>query len=685
MQCPRCGKWASVAHPACPQCGLDWTTLQLVNELKFVFLKTQEDCEGICNRLRALKHTLNDLEQRLASAQGGPDATAPASAGEAAEPGHAVRADFAVPPSAAPPGPARVEPSLAPPAPRREPSVGLGLELVDVPPVRPAPPGIAASRAPRPERPAPSSAEVRLGQKWLLIVGIVVVVLGVGYFLKYSFDQNWIGPAGRVAMAYLGGLACLAAGEIFRRRRLEMFGLYLIGGGIATLYFACFAAFQVYHLLPQVPAFGLMMLVTAVAGALALFYDTKWLAVLGIIGGFLTPVVLSTGVDNQFALMSYVTILNGGILSIAFLKRWSLLSHLGFAFTWLLFAGWYLRFYADAKFWTTTAFLNIYFLIYAIIPFAYYYVQLNARDVGGFAITLPNSFIALGFSFAMIRAHFSVQAVSVVTVAYAAIFLGMASILYRRNRENVEAFVLLLAKGILFLIITVPMLFSRHWITFFWSVEGAALLWAALRIGDPRLRGGALALLLVAAAKLLFYDYFAAFHLQTPAVRYDPSFTTLALERWIVMAVVLAALFRSAQMIRAMGRRATRWAEDEGGLLYGVFAVLLFVVLTVEVAACIYDLLRQARPASISVLWGLYSVGLIVLGFRYDRPVLRRCAIGLFAVVVLKVFLQDMAHVSTPYRILSFLAVGTMLIGASFLYHRYKDRILAVAREETSP
>ncbi len=96
-----------------------------------------------------------------------------------------------------------------------------------------------------------SHTEVTFGQKWLLIAGVIITVLGVGWFLKYSFDQNWIGPAGRVALAYLGGIAFLAGGELFRRRDFGIFGLYLIGGGIAILYFATFAAFQIYHLLPN--------------------------------------------------------------------------------------------------------------------------------------------------------------------------------------------------------------------------------------------------------------------------------------------------------------------------------------------------------------------------------------------------------------------------------------------------
>jgi uncharacterized membrane protein len=149
--------------------------------------------------------------------------------------------------------------------------------------------------------------EVQFGQKWLLLVGIAITVLGLGFFLKYAFEQNWIGPAGRVALAYLTAAGFLGVGESARRRGITPFGLYLVGGGIAALYLRNFAASQIYALIGQATAFGFMILVTLLAGGLSLLYDVMWLSIVGLIGGFLTPVLLSTGQDHQIALMSYMT------------------------------------------------------------------------------------------------------------------------------------------------------------------------------------------------------------------------------------------------------------------------------------------------------------------------------------------------------------------------------------------
>jgi len=275
VKCPRCDEWRLPLQERCPKCGLDLTVLRSLDELGNAVRQAQSDSEVVANRLRELQRQVLSLEPQIVTQLTSPPAPPPS--------------------EQSPPQAEEAAPTVHPAAPVTSESA---VEVDTTPPLGPlwAPP--AAKRAPV----LSGSAEVRLGQKWLLIAGLVITVLAVGYFLKYSFDRNWIGPAGRVALAYLAGIAMLGVGEFFRRRKLKLFGLYLLGGGIAVLYFASYAAFQIYDLIGQLPAFGLMALVTALAGVLSLYHDTKWLAVLGIIGGFLTPVILSTGTDNQIAL-----------------------------------------------------------------------------------------------------------------------------------------------------------------------------------------------------------------------------------------------------------------------------------------------------------------------------------------------------------------------------------------------
>lgn len=527
-------------------------------------------------------------------------------------------------------------------------------------------------------------SEIKFGQKWLLIAGVVLTVLAVGWFLKYSFEKNWVTPAGRVAMSYLTAMAFLGCGEFFRRKDFETFGLYLIGGGIATLYFSTFAAFQIYHLLSQGPAFGVMILVTLLAGCLALVYDTKWLALLGLIGGFLTPVILSTGQDNQVVLMTYMVILNAGILSIAFFKQWRLLNYLGLFFTWTLFSGWFFEHYELQKFWRTIVFLNIFFGIYAFVPFAYHLVKERGEKLLGIGLITPNSFTALAYCFAIIKERFQVEYVSIITVLYAAIFLWMAWMIYNRHRENLEAYVMMLGKAMLFLVLTIPILFSANWITFFWAIQASVLLWASVKLKNRYLYISFSLLMLLTLLKFFFYDTPEVFHFRLSSVKFMRGYARLLLERLITSVVVLGALFQSSRMISKQGTSAGLMEGKDAVFWWSLFGIALFCVLNIETGAFFHDYLPNARFAAISVLWALFSIGLMALGFMRNISVLRQCAIGLFAVTMIKVFFVDMANVSTPYRIISFLILGLMLIIASYLYYRFKDSILpSPAKEET--
>jgi uncharacterized membrane protein len=105
-------------------------------------------------------------------------------------------------------------------------------------------------------------------------------------------------------------------------------------------------------------------------------------------------------------------------------------------------------------------------------------------------------------------------------------------------------------------------------------------------------------------------------------------------------------------------------------------------VLTLEVSAYFYVRAPQARFAAMSVVWTLYSIALMLLGFRYQQARVRVVSLGLFGVTILKVFLADMARVSTPFRIVSFVVLGLMLIGASYLYYRYRGRVLPASSTE---
>ena len=521
-----------------------------------------------------------------------------------------------------------------------------------------------------------SDFEAMLGQKWMLIIGIITIVFGVGFFLKYSFEKELIGPAGQIALAYLLGVTFLGLGNVFHKKGgFENFGFYITGGGIAVFYFAAFASFQLYNppVVGQEISFAIMIMVTALACALAVIYDTQWLAVLGLIGGFLTPVLLSTGTDNALGLFSYMTLLNAGILFVAFKKNWNLLNNLGFSATYFLFSAWYANHYYHnaAKFWTAFIFLNVFYLIYAVAPFAYQFLSSKYRQTSGFTIITLNSFIALAYSYNMISGYMgSTYFVSLVSVFYAAVFLSMASYLFRQGKQYADSFVIILAEALIFLIITVPLIFSGHWITFFWAAQAFAIFFMAARLDKEKLFTVSYILFAITIFKLLFYDYIISgnFSYYVDNLRIYPHYTFRIVERYIAIIGTLGFLFASGF-----------WSQKNGlsdyGYIYSVFGATLFVVMNAEVPAFFYDYLPGARDASISGLWAIFAAGLMAIGFKFQKYGVRKTAMALFLITLIKVFMYDMAELSTPYRILSFMLLGLILIGVSFFYHKLKDKL----------
>ncbi|OQY26722.1 MAG: hypothetical protein B6244_12880 [Candidatus Cloacimonetes bacterium 4572_55] len=523
-------------------------------------------------------------------------------------------------------------------------------------------------RAKKARKPLIKVDEVWWGQKTLLIFGIIATVFSIGYFLKYTFDQGWIGPAGRVALAYLAGIALLTGGDYFRRKELSQFGLALSGGGIATLYFATFAAFQIYDppLLSQPIAFFLMILTTVIGGMLAVRYDSKWLAILGLIGGFLTPIMLGTGSSNQVALMTYMAFLNMGVLFISFFKQWKVLNKLGFILTYMIFTAWMINSYKSSLFLSTFIYLNIFFLTYSLAPVAYHLFRQKVKKQPDLLVILMNTFLFLGFLFWLYNDS-SLLPIGATCLFYAALFGAVASTIHRHFQQQTGGIVLLLAKAILLLTITIPIIFSEYWVTIFWAIQTVTFYWVALRLKNSKLQK--VSYLLIFITLISFYiDYFESFSLNGGYWYYINGYGFRFIQRMLTTCAVLGGIFSLSRLALAN--------EKKPILFYSMFGVMLFIVLNIETSAFFHDYVSSARFAAISVLWALFATVLMIMGFVQNVSSLRKISLGLFGFTILKVFFVDMAKTATPFRILSFAVLGLLLIGASYLYHKYRDRIL---------
>jgi uncharacterized membrane protein len=499
------------------------------------------------------------------------------------------------------------------------------------------------------ESAAPAALESRIGGQWLNRIGIVAVLFGVSYFLKYAFDNAWIGPAGRVVTGLVSGLGVVFWSEYVRKRGYGVYSFSLKAVGIGILYLSLWASSQVYALVPYGLAFFSMTMVTASTAAMALWQDSQAIAAFAVLGGFITPVVLSTSVNNAAGLFSYLAILDLGVLFISRYRPWQrvlLGSQIG---TFLLYAAWHDRFYSADQFQTALITITLFFAFYALAP-------MMARRFADSDVVLLLMMANASVYFFEVDELFihrgSTRPVAIVAVALAAVFLliarqlrGFATISMRLHE----------AVAICFLIAAVPLGLDAQWITIGWFIEAGALMWATRHLERESLRYLACASLALAMVRLLVVDQFVV--------------TRLVLnERMLTYAIGIGVL----AFISRMSSGAAGFQRKALPIVIVAINVLALSGLTHEITDAWH---RQSLPAiardfSYSALWMAYGAGLMFAGFRKKSQFLRWQALILIAVTSGKVFLYDTAALDRGYRILSFIGLGLLLLATSFFYQR---------------
>src|SRR5574337_39146 len=342
-----------------------------------------------------------------------------------------------------------------------------------------------------------------VGGNTLVRIGLLVLFFGLAFLARYAVEAGLVPVELRLAGIAAGGIALLLGGWRLRDRRAG-YALSLQGGGVAVLYLTVFAALRLYGLLPAGLAFALLLAIVALGALLAILQNAPALAVIGTAGGFVAPILASTGAGSHVQLFSYYTLLNAGVLAIAWKKAWRLLNLVGFAFTFLIGLAWGARYYQPAFLASTEPFLTVFFLMY--LAAAVFYALRHATDLrhyvdGTLVFGLP--VVAFGLQAGLVRGIPFALAWS--ALALGALYVLLAAALRRRREPNlkllVEAF---LALGVAFLTLALPLALEGKWTAAAWALEGAALVWVGQRQG--RKLATAAGLLLQLGAGVAFVD-----------------------------------------------------------------------------------------------------------------------------------------------------------------------------------
>lgn len=553
------------------------------------------------SRVRRLEARLAELEQRAGASGAGPVPAVVAPAARASE----------SPPASAP----------VPDLPEAEPPLAASPVAPDV--SAPAAAPATSEAGPEPEvAPGPVSApeaptavgvgqwEGRLGGTWLSRVGAVLLVLGVGFFLKHAFEQDWIGPRGRVLAGLAAGIAMMAGGvRLAGGETYRVPAQSLVAVGIGVLYLSLYAAHALYALAGAPVTFLAMAVVTAAAFATALRLDSRALAALATLGGLLAPVVLDAGTDAAAALFTYLAILDAGVLLAASRRGWPGVALLAFSGTQALYWVWLDRWYEVGRLPIALGWATAFFLAFAAgalqgprIP----------RPAG--AVELARTLLILGVPalyFAAARRVLddsSGRRLALLALALAGLYFVAARAAARSARGGPRVALFHLAVALAFLTLAPAVTLGRHDLVIAWSVEGLVLLCGGFLLSAPRLRAGGL---LVSA--LAWGRWFAA--LGEDAGRAG----TFLLAHPALPATVAVAV---AAAFGALVYRARERAEAPVGRWERVVRPILLLVAVGSAALLVTVELAQFRTLAIpppyvpvvqSVVWILAAMVLLAL------------------------------------------------------------------------
>jgi uncharacterized membrane protein len=450
----------------------------------------------------------------------------------------------------------------------------------------------------------------------------------------------------------------------------------LSGGGLAVLYLSLYAAFALYHLIPAPLATVGMLAITSTGMTLSIRYSTYSLAAIALLGGFLTPIMLSTGQNQPLTLFGYILLLDIGTLLLLRFRQWPSLVVASLFGTVLIYFGWHSEFFNNDQRWLAFAIIAVFFIFYNL------YILLS-RLYSPNAESKVDQFVIFGSAAFFFLAFFSQQhwvsnwPVKTFTLALAGCEISLAEFARRRTPAARLIIAAYAAVSVILTVIATFVALEQRWIMPALAAEMAALGWIGLRLDFPVLRRGAYLIGL-----LVLFRFFDDIVLcLEPFERFIPIYNG----RFLVCAAAVAGFYALMSFI---SRYRNKLDINERYILEITFIITQALSLAL-LSAEVHDFFRFRSPGqildwgsshyayqmSLSVLWALYASLLTGVGIFKRLRGARVLGILLLGATILKVFLIDLSSLQTFYRIISFIVLGLLLLAVSYGYNRYKHFI----------
>ncbi|WP_337173066.1 DUF2339 domain-containing protein [Paludisphaera sp.] len=456
------------------------------------------------------------------------------------------------------------------------------------------------------------SVEFAVASTWLLRLGVLILVTGLGFFLKYSIDRGWVAPEGRVAMTIVVGAGLAVGGIKLLAGRYRPLGHALLGAGIAAFYFSIYAAWAFHHLIDMAPAFGLMAMVTAAACVTAVRFDSLLVAVLGICGGYATPLLLGGSSRDYQGLYAYLLLLGVGVLAVGLHRNWRLLNYLGLAATYTLFLATLVDYTPD-RFLATFPYLVAVFALESLSIIVFNVRRRRESTLLEWLALSANAAIFFLAGGMMVNASFGRIGASTLALSLAAYHLAHAVWLMKRRVEDRGLTFGFLAIAGTFVAIAIPLALSPRWITAAWSAQALATLWLAGKTRSGFLRKMALALYGLVLLRFGFVDLSMSYGAASAAGLSPAAYLAQMIQRLVALGTPIASIAGASYLLRRPGM-AWDTTLDDGeareevvdratAAAVPIAAAMTFLFLNLEVFRTVGELFPPARPPALTFLW----------------------------------------------------------------------------------
>lgn len=506
--------------------------------------------------------------------------------------------------------------------------------------------------------------EENIGKKWFSRIGIISIFIGMVFFIKYLYDRHLMSPIEKVILGIIVGLLMLVAGGFLNNKKYEKKYEYLsrtlTGGGFAVLYLIIYNAYNPYGLIPADIDMVLLGLIIVSAVFLSLKYSSMVIASEAFFLGYIIPFLS----DISGYTLVYATVLTCGLVIIVQRKGWIKMAIGGLIAVYLTHIVWLYGYNPAREFTTNVLFLSLYFIIFTTLAYTIRKPSEEAASLENFQsvlfkipesyhgilIVALNAIFSYGLFYSVINANYKTYA-GLFTIMVAGVYLCLAYAALNKNAK--ELFAIYLTLCTTFITIAILVQFNYQWITFAWAIEGFVLLVMGFRYNAIGLRVFGNIVGIIVLVKTLFID--------TELGAFDIG--NILNTRFFAFLIAIITFYACSAMYFKNKNKPEYESEYWKYYLIGG-GLLTTLILALEL-----------NDGWITIAWAIEAIAILIAGFRYELSFVRKAGIVLLLLTIVKVFIIDLSDLETLYRIMSFMVLGAILMGASFLYSKYKDRL----------